>query len=74
MQADTLTYDSLGSRPLPKWLTEQKARQATVQTQAVIVREDHSLKISFLATGAFIILAVVILTLYFIRKQKKQIL
>jgi heme/copper-type cytochrome/quinol oxidase subunit 2 len=77
MQPDTLAYDtlsnnSLDSRPLPKWLTDQKSGLTTIQPEKLVMREDHSLKISFIVTGIFIVVMVTILTLYFIRKQKKE--
>ena len=83
MQPDTLAYDSLGydpiaqdtleSRPLPKWLTDQKEGLTTIQAEELVMREDHSLKISFMVTGIFILLIVTILSFYFIRKQKNQV-
>ena len=72
MQNDTLSYDSLDNRPLPKWLIDQKSGITTIQPEALVMKEDHTLKISFIATAVFISLAVALLTLYFNRKQKKQ--
>jgi heme/copper-type cytochrome/quinol oxidase subunit 2 len=77
MQPDTLAYDTLSndapdSRPLPKWLTDQKSGLTTIQPEKLVMREDHSLKISFIVTGIFIVVMVTILTFYFIRKQKKE--
>ena len=77
MQPDTLAYDTLSndaldSRPLPKWLTDQKSGLTTIQPEKLVMREDHSLKISFIVTGIFIVVMVTILTFYFIRKHKKE--
>ncbi len=77
MQPDTLAYDtlsndSLDSRPLPKWLVDQKSGLTTVQAEELVMREDNSLKISFFVTGIFILAFITFLTIYFIRKHKKQ--
>jgi len=77
MQPDTLAYDtlsndSLDSRPLPKWLIDQKSGITTIQAEELVLQEDNSLKISFVVTGIFILVIVTILTFYFIRKQKNQ--
>ena len=72
MQPNTISYDTLDSRPLPKWLTDQKSGVTTMQAEELVMRDDHSLKISFVVTGIFILVIVTILTFYFIRKQKNQ--
>ena len=69
---DTLSYDTLDSRPLPKWLIDQKSGLTTIQPEKIVMREDNSLKISFVVTAIFIFVFVTIVTLYFIRKHKKQ--
>lgn len=69
---DTLSYDTLDSRPLPKWLIDQKSGLTTIQPEKIVMREDNSLKISFVVTGIFIFVFVTLVTLYFIRKHKKQ--
>jgi hypothetical protein len=73
MQHDTLSYDSLKYRPLPKWLIDQKAGLTTIQPQKIVIKEDNSLKISFIVTSVFIILAIAILTFYFFKKHKRQL-
>jgi len=73
MQNDTLSYDTLNNRPLPKWLIDQKEGMTTIQTQKIVMREDNSLKISFIVTSIFILLAVAILTVYFLKKHKNQV-
>ena len=74
MQIDTLSYDSLDSRPLPEWLIDQKSGISTIQPEEIVMREDHSLTISFVVTGIVIILLVVLITLYINRKHKNQVL
>jgi len=74
MQTDTLSYDTLDSRPLPKWLIDQKTGLTTIQPEKLVMREDNSLKISFIVTAIIIILAVAILTVFLLRKKKNQIL
>jgi len=69
---DTISYDSTDSRPLPKWLTDQKSGVNTIQPQKVTMREDNSLKISFIATALIILVAVSFLTVYILRKQKDK--
>lgn len=72
MQIDTLSYDSLDSRPLPEWLIDQKLGITTIQPEEIVMREDHSLTISFIVTGLFIIFLVALITLYINRKHKNQ--
>jgi heme/copper-type cytochrome/quinol oxidase subunit 2 len=72
MEQDTLRYDSLENRPLPKWLTDQKEGLNTIQPTKIILKEDKSLSISFVLTGAFIILVVAVLTFYILRKKKTR--
>ena len=72
MQTDTLSYDSLDSRPLPKWLVDQKTGVNTIQPEELVMKEDHSLKISIAVTVIFILLVVALLTLYINRRHKKK--
>ena len=74
MQIDTLSYDSLDSRPLPEWLIDQKSGITTIQPEEIVMREDHSLTISFIVTGLIIILLVALITLYINRKHKNRVL
>ena len=73
MKQDTVGYDSLEARPLPKWLTEQRDGLNTYQPQKLEMKEDHSLKISLISTATVILITVVILTIYFLRKNKKGV-
>ena len=72
MQIDTLSYDSLDSRPLPEWLIDQKSGITTIQPEEIVMREDYSLTISFIVTGLFIIFLVALITLYINRKHRNQ--
>jgi len=72
MQSDTLSYDTLDSRPLPKWLIDQKTGVNTFQPEELVMKEDNSLKISIIGTALFIVLVVGLLTLYLNRKHKNQ--
>jgi len=70
MNQDTIGYDSLEARPLPKWLTDQRDGLNTYQPEKLEMKEDHSLQISLISTGILILITVVILTIYFLRKNK----
>jgi hypothetical protein len=72
MNTDTLSYDTLEARPLPKWLIDQKEGFTTIQPQKLEMREDNSLKISFITTAAFILLAVSIITVCILIKNKGE--
>ena len=72
MKQDTVAYDSLDARPLPKWLTDQRDGLNTYQPEKLKMKEDRTLQISLISTGVVIILSVVILTIYFLRKNKKR--
>ena len=73
MQTDTLRYDTLNNRPLPKWLIDQKEGMTTIQPQKIEMREDNSLKISFIITALLILLAVAVSTVYIIKKYRNKI-
>ena len=72
MQTDTLSYDTLESRPLPKWLIDQKTGVNTIQPEELVMKEDNSLTISIIGTALFLVLVVGLLTLYLNRKHKNQ--
>lgn len=72
MGNDTIRYDSLEARPLPKWLTDQRDGLNTWQPPKVEMKEDRSLGISMVTTGVIILLTLTILTIYFLRKNKKR--
>lgn len=71
MEQDSLQYDSLANRPLPKWLVNQRDGLNTIQPVKIVMKEDKSLQISFAVTAIFILLIISILTVYILRKYKK---
>lgn len=73
MKQDTVGYDSMEARPLPKWLTDQRDGLNTYQPENLEMKEDHSLEISILATGVVILFTVIFLTIFFLRKHKKRL-
>lgn len=72
MRQDTIGYDSLEARPLPKWLTDQREGLNTYQPEVREMKEDHSLSISLISTGAVIFLTILFLTIWFLKKNKKR--
>ncbi len=72
MQGDTIAYDSLEARPLPKWLTDQRDGLHTWQPPKMEMKNDPSLTLSLIATGTIILLVVAVLTLYILHKNKKK--
>ena len=72
MTQDTVSYDSLDARPLPKWLTDQRDGLNTYQPEKLEMKEDRTLQISIISTGVVILLTVVVLTIWFLRKNKKR--
>ena len=72
MKQDSVRYDSLDARPLPKWLTDQRDGLNTYQLQKLEMKEDHTLHISLISTGVVILLTVVLLSVYFFRRNKKD--
>ena len=73
MTQDTIAYDSLEARPLPKWLTNQRDGLNTYQPQPLEMKKDHSLQISIISTGVVILITVFVLTIYFLRKNKRSV-
>jgi hypothetical protein len=72
MQKDTIAYDSLSSRPLPKWLTNQKEGLTIYKPREIVIKNDNSLGVSFAITGLMVLVAVVTLTVYFKRKKRNR--
>ncbi len=70
MDQDTIVYDSLSERPLPRWLTDQRDGLNTYQPEMAEMKEDRSLGVSFAVTGLIIVLAVAFLTIYILRKKR----
>lgn len=73
MEQDTISYDSTGTRPLPKWLTDQRDGLNSVQIVMPEIKEDRSLEISFVITGVLILLVITFLTVHVIRKNKSKL-
>ena len=73
MQEDTIAYDTINDRPLPKWLTDQKEGLTTFQPQKIEMKEDNSLQVSFVATAAVILLTISVLTVFVLRKFKRRV-
>jgi len=67
-----MTRDSLESRPLPKWLTDQKEGKNRIQPREMEMKEDHSLIYSLIFTGIFIFVTVAALTFIILRRKKKN--
>jgi len=73
MQEDTIAYDTLNNRPLPRWLTDQKEGLTTFQPQKIEMKEDNSLQVSFVATITVILLTISVLTVFVLRKFKRRV-
>ena len=73
MQPDTIIYDSLDARPLPEWLIAQKEGLTTIQPPKIEMRKDNSLKYSFVITVLLIVIAVVISTVYVLKKYRNKV-
>lgn len=72
MDNDSITYDSIAERPLPKWLTDQRDGLNSVQPVTMVMKEDKSLSVSFTLTGSVILLTITILTIYILRRKKNN--
>ena len=72
MEEDTLKYDSLKLRPLPKWLTDQRDGFNTYQPEKIEFKKDNSLNIAFVSTGIATLLIVVLLTVFFLFRNKTK--
>jgi len=72
MDQDTLSNDSVASRPLPKWLTDQRDGLNYIQPVKIEMKEDRSLGISFMVTGILILLVITVLTVYVLQKNKNN--
>jgi hypothetical protein len=72
MVQDTPAYDTIAERPLPKWLTDQRDGLNTYQPVRMEMKEDRSLNVSFAVTGAIILIVIAFLTVYLLRKKKKN--
>ncbi len=73
MDQDSLTYDSLAGRPLPKWLTDQRDGLNTIQPVKRELKEDKSLGISITLTFIIFFLAVTVITIFILKRKKKHL-
>jgi len=69
MEQDSIKYDSLEIRPLPKWLTDQKARNELAVEKEQFIREDNSLNIAVGVTLLSAILLVLFFTFRIIKRK-----
>lgn len=72
MEQDSLKYDSTGARPLPSWLIRQKEGLNTYTPEKIEMKDDKTLQVSFVVTGAFILLLIGILTIIVLKKFKSR--
>lgn len=72
MDQDSVKYDSLNNRPLPKWLTDQRDGLNTLQPAKAVIKKDNSPEMSFALTAILIIFIVISLTVVILRKKNNQ--
>ena len=70
MEQDTVRYDSLDNRPLPRWLTDQKAQSLLTQDKEEFIREDPSLYISLGITLFAVLILVLLFTFRILRRKQ----
>ena len=70
MDQDTTQTNSTEKRPLPKWLTDQRDGLNQYKPEIKVMKEDRSLNISFMITGAVILIVVIILTIMVFRRKR----
>ena len=58
------------SRSLPQWLINQK-NQTVIEKEPVIIKKDYSLVKSLSFTGIAIVLIVIIISFFILRKKEK---
>ena len=62
-----------GSRPLPQWLQEQKARSELAEEKEDFIQKDHSLYIAIGVTLISILLVVALFSVWIMRKKENKI-
>lgn len=72
MDQDTLNFDTISERPLPKWLTDQRDGINTIKPVMKEIRDDRSFEISFIITGFIILLTLFVMTIIIVRKNRKN--
>ena len=69
MEQDSIKYDSLEIRPLPKWLTDQKARNELAGEKEQFIRKDSSLNLAVGITLLSTFLIVLFFTFRIIKRK-----
>jgi len=70
MEQDSLRYDSIPERPLPEWLIKQKEGLNTYKPEIMVMKQDRSLQVSAAVTGLIIILVIISITIYILKKRE----
>ncbi|HOO98341.1 MAG TPA: hypothetical protein PLV06_00590 [Bacteroidales bacterium] len=73
MKQDSTLQNTIQERPLPKWLTDQRDGLNQYQPEILEMKEDKSLTFSLAFTGIMILFVVVVLSVYVLRKRRKDI-
>lgn len=73
MEQDSTLQNTIQERPLPKWLTDQRDGLNQYQPEILEMKEDKSLTFSLAFTGIMILFVVVVLSVYVLRKRRKDI-
>lgn len=71
MEQDTIRENPLDNRPLPRWLTDQKAQSLLIEDKEEYIRKDSSLYISLGVTLVLVLLLVSLITLRILRRRNK---
>ncbi|MBN1108621.1 MAG: hypothetical protein JXR66_01040 [Bacteroidales bacterium] len=74
MEQDTTLQNTIQERPLPKWLTDQRDGLNQYQPEILEMKDDRSLTFSFAFTGILIVLVVAVLSIYVLKKRRKDII
>ena len=69
MEPDTLRYDSLDNRPLPKWLTDHKAQSELAKGKEKLIQKVQSLHIAMGVTVLLILLFVLLFTFRIVKRS-----
>ena len=69
MEQDTIRYDSLDNRPLPQWLTDQKAQSQLIEDKEEFIKKDPSLYISLGVTLVSVLLLVLLFTFRILKRK-----
>ena len=69
MEQDAIRVDSLDNRPLPRWLTDQKAQSQLIDDKEEFIRKDSSLSVSLSVTLVLVLLLVSLFTFRILRRK-----